>query len=388
MKTLIKITSRFSLVFALLILFLKFSGNGYLIKGIWASYLHGKTSASIDDAKFFETNTVKSGHATSTWPLHKNYNQKALSLELTNTLEKTKSVAFLVIQNDSVIQEKYWNGYTDSSLSNSFSMAKSITTLLCQIAIQKGILLGWDQKVIGIFPTLKGVHASELELWHLSTMSSGLDWNEKYTNPFNVTAKAYYGEDVKTLLLSLPVINEPGKTFNYQSGSTQLLGLCLREVTGKSLSSLATEWLWGPLQAEHDALWHIDNEGCELAYCCFNSNARDFARFGKLMLHYGNWNGTQILDSSFVSMATTKKFAPQYGYSFWLDDASGTKVFYQRGILGQYIITIPAYKLVIVRLGQQRLPNAADGHTQDFHMIVEEVLKMVKDVNSSEKKLN
>ena len=162
----------------------------------------------------------------------------------------------------------------------------------------------------------------------------------------------------------------------------------LREVTGKSLSSLATEWLWGPLQAEHDALWHIDNEGCELAYCCFNSNARDFARFGKLMLHYGNWNGTQILDSSFVSMATTKKFAPQYGYSFWLDDASGTKVFYQRGILGQYIITIPAYKLVIVRLGQQRLPNAADGHTQDFHMIVEEVLKMVKDVNSSEKKLN
>ena len=226
MKTLIKITSRFSLVFALLILFLKFSGNGYLIKGIWASYLHGKTSASIDDAKFFETNTVKSRHATSTWPLHKNYNQKALSLELTNTLEKTKSVAFLVIQNDSVIQEKYWNGYTDSSLSNSFSMAKSITTLLCQIAIQKGILLGWDQKVIGIFPTLKGVHASELELWHLSTMSSGLDWNEKYTNPFNVTAKAYYGEDVKTLLLSLPVINEPGKTFNYQSGSTQLLGLC------------------------------------------------------------------------------------------------------------------------------------------------------------------
>ena len=98
-----------------------------------------------------------------------------------------------------------------------------------------------------------------------------------------------------------------------------------------------------------------------------------------MMLHQGNWNGTQILDSAFVQKATTPAVSPFYGYSFWLDDSHGTKVFYQRGILGQYIITIPEFNTVIVRLGHQRVPPA-DGqiHTDDFHVIVEEVLKTVK----------
>ena len=95
------------------------------------------------------------------------------------------------------------------------------------------------------------------------------------------------------------------------------------------------------------------------------------------MLHRGNWNGTQILDSSFVQLATTGALAPFYGYSFWLDESHGTKVFAQRGILGQYIITIPAYNLVIVRLGKHALPPV-NHHPEDFHVIVEEVLNLVK----------
>jgi CubicO group peptidase (beta-lactamase class C family) len=248
--------------------------------------------------------------------------------------------------------------------------------MLAQIAIQKGILKGWHQKVKSILPDLKGPHADELELWHLSTMSSGLDWDEAYKNPFTVTAKAYYGEDVKKLMMTLPIIDTPGKFYSYQSGSTQLLGLCLMQATGRSLADLASEWLWRPLQAEHDAKWHTDAQGTELAYCCFNTNARDFARFGKLMLNQGNWNGVQILDSSFVQMATSPVFVPYYGYSFWLSDFGGTKVFAQRGILGQYIITIPEYKLVIVRLGNKALPQV-NHFPADFGVIVEQTLEMV-----------
>jgi CubicO group peptidase (beta-lactamase class C family) len=96
-----------------------------------------------------------------------------------------------------------------------------------------------------------------------------------------------------------------------------------------------------------------------------------------MMLHRGNWNGTQILDSSFVQMATTAALSPNYGYSFWLDESHGTKVFAQRGILGQYIITIPEYNLVIVRLGRHCLPKQNNA-PEDFHIIVEQVLEMVK----------
>jgi CubicO group peptidase (beta-lactamase class C family) len=379
MKKLLKILASVIITLILLVVIAYITGNDYLIKGLWASYLHGYNSASIEDARFFDTHQVEISNQPQPWPIHHDYNKAALSTALKSTLDKIQTVAFLVVKNDSILTEHYWNSYNDSSRSNSFSMAKSITTMLAQIAIQKGILKSWNQKVKTWLPDLKGPHADELELWHLSTMSSGLDWDERYKDPFAITAKAYYGSDVEKLMLSLPIANTPGKEYNYQSGSTQLLGMCLTKATGKGLAELASEWLWKPLQAEHAAEWHTDDKGTELAYCCFNSNARDFARFGKMMLHYGNWNGTQILDSSFVVKATSPALVPYYGYSFWLDDSHGTKVFYQRGILGQYIISIPEYNTVVVRLGHQRIPpKEGQHHSDDFHIIVEEVLKMVR----------
>lgn len=379
MKKLFKFVSAIVVFLVLLLTVVYLTGNGYLIKGLWASYLHGYNSASIGDARFFNTHEIGVSENTQPWPLHINYKQVDISDKLKTTLKEVETVAFLVIKNDSILTEHYSDGYTDSSQSNSFSMAKSITTMLAQVAIQKGLLANWNQKVNTILPDLKGEHAGELELWHLSTMSSGLDWDEKYKDPFSVTAKAYYGNDVHELMLSLPIINEPGKKYNYQSGSTQLLGLCLMQVTGKPLAELAAEWLWKPLNAEHPAKWHTDDKGTEMAYCCFNSNAHDFARFGKLMLHKGNWNGTQILDSAFVDKATSPALVPYYGYSFWLDESHGTKVFYQRGILGQFIITIPEYNVVIVRLGHRLSePKEGEFHSTVFHTIVDETLKMVK----------
>lgn len=378
MKKFLKVIISLVVIVVLISITAKLTGNDYLLKGLWASYLHGANSATIDDARFFDTHLIAADEQPSEWPVHVDYNQVPLSDSLQNMLSKTKSVAFLVVQNDSILSEHYWDGYSDSSQSNSFSMAKSITTMLAQIAIQKGIFTGWNQRVMTILPELPGAHANELELWHLSTMSSGLEWDEQYKDPFSVTAKAYYGKDVRGLMKTLPIVSKPGKEYIYQSGSTQLLGLCLMQKTGKPLAELASEWLWKPLQAEHDAKWHTDEAGTELAYCCFNSNARDFARFGKMMLHKGTWNGVQVLDTSFVALATKGALVPYYGYSFWLDDSHGIPVFYQRGILGQYIISIPAYNTVVVRLGHQRIPPTDNPHSDDFHTIVEEVLKMVR----------
>ena len=366
------------LLIALIATGLQISGNGFLLRGVWIVYLHGETSATIDDLQYFDAREVSAPAHASSWKTSPLYNQRQLSEPLKSTLDTLETVGFLVLKNDEIIQEYYWDGYSSSSYSNSFSMAKSIVSMMTQIAIQKGYIKSWDQKAEDFLPDLKGPYKSKLRLRHLSNMSAGLDWNEHYTNPFDITAKTYYGRNVKSLMYNkVAVIEMPGKNFEYQSGATQYLGMALENATGKNLSTLASEWLWKPLGAQQNALWRLDDkDGTELGFCCFNSNLRDFARFGKLLLHKGNWDGVQILDSSFVKMATAPKKDPNYGYSFWLDNSHGSKVFYMRGILGQYIIVIPEKDLVIVRLGKHLFQKTAkEPHHPDFHIIIEEVLK-------------
>jgi len=377
MKAILKTLKWLIVVVAVVIFGLIFTGNDFLLKGVWAAYLHGNASATIGDAQFFDTRTVEAGKAQP-WIVSANYNKLKLSETLRNSLEQTRSVAFLIAQQGEIIYEEYWDGYSATSRSNSFSMAKTITTMLAQCAIQDGYIKNWDARVIDFLPELKGKFSEELTLRNLSTMTAGLDFNEHYTNPFDITAKLYYGSDAEKLLMAeAPVISKPG-LYEYQSGATQLLGFSVMKATGQSLAEYASEKLWKPLGATHSASWHLDlKDGKELAFCCFNSNVRDFARFGQMMLQQGNLNGTQILDSSFVQMATAAFGVPFYGHSFWLTDDYGTHVFYQRGILGQYIISIPEYELVIVRLGHERGENV-NNHPKDFRVIVGEVLNSVK----------
>jgi CubicO group peptidase (beta-lactamase class C family) len=151
---------------------------------------------------------------------------------------------------------------------------------------------------------------------------------------------------------------------SYKSGDTQLLGLLLEKATGKSLSDYAAEKLWQPLGAQHPALWSVDHEnGHEKAYCCFNSNTRDFARIGKLMLDSGKINGQAIIDSQYYALSikacaipdANGKACDYYGFQWWIDPEH-PEIFYARGILGQYIIVIPSRKEIIVRLGKKTSP--------------------------------
>ena len=375
MKTFLKFLSWLFIVLVVLVLGLIISGNRYLLKGIWATYLHGEKSASIGDARFFDTRKVEIG-TPQPWPISAHYNKKELNKELTDLLLQTQSVAFLVVKNDSIQYEQYWDGYSDTRHSNAFSATKSITTMLAQCAIQDGYITSWDQKVKDFLPDLKGEFADELTVRHLSTMTAGLDFDEHYTDPFCITAQMYYTDDVWDLMLrKVPVGKEPGETFEYQSGATELLGMTVIKATGKHLADYASEKLWQPMGAEQPAKWHLDSEnGTEMAYCCFNTNIRDFARFGEMMLHHGNYNGTQILDSSFYNLASNGFGVPFYGHGFWICNDFETPVFYQRGILGQYVIVIPERNLVVARMGHKRI-DPTEQHPEDFLIIVEQILK-------------
>lgn len=131
-----------------------------------------------------------------------------------------------------------------------------------------------------------------------------------------------------------------------------------------------------------DALWQLDSEekGMEKAYCCVASNARDFAKFGKLYKDFGKWNGKQLIDSAFVARSIKPVFedSPHYGYGLWLENYKGKEIFYLRGILAQYVIVIPEDELIIVRLGKDKgkKPEGRQ-HSNDFYVYLEEVYKML-----------
>lgn len=350
----------FYFIIALVILFSIYaiaSGKTYLFKAVYHNF------ANIDDYKIFENNSVAIGKPNP-WDVDSNYNKKALPAETEKLLLSLKTVGLVVVQNNKLSFEKYWDEYSDSSLSGSFSVAKSITSLLIGCAIKEGKIKSVNEPVGNYLPEFSKGDKAAVTIKDVLTMSSGTDFKESYANPLSITTELYYGSDVYKTATNVKMLHKPGTLHKYKSGDTQLLGLILAKATGKSLAEYASEKLWQPLGAVHPALWSIDHEkGYEKAYCCFNSNAKDFARIGKLMLDSGKHNGVQIIDSTYwansikpCGILTEKgETCNYYGYQWWIDPEH-KEVFYARGILGQYIICIPSKNLVLVRLGKLTSP--------------------------------
>lgn len=334
----------------------------------------------IEDHQIFENRVVKAANP-SPWKMAPDYMQHSLLKSERDTLEHYKSVAYLIIQNDAIVYEEYWGGYGPNSLSNSFSAAKSIVGLLIGVAIDEGLISGVEQAVGDFIPEYNTPPNNQLKIKHLLTMSSGLNWNESYSNPFSITTQAYYGEKVNQLVRNLKVIETPGKEFNYKSGDTQLLSLILKKATGKSLSAYASEKLWTPLGAERNALWSLDKKGGdEKAYCCFNSNARDFARLGKLILNNGKINGKQLVSAKYIHDSTTptlplvhhedKKPVDFYGYQWWILHHGVDMIPYARGIYGQYIFALKNQNAVVVRLGHERNNRYVNHHPAEIYSYI------------------
>jgi CubicO group peptidase (beta-lactamase class C family) len=350
------------------------SGKSFFYKAVYYNF------ANIDDYKIFDNRIIKKSESPQPWPLSINYNKAGISQNLQSYLEKNKSIAFLIIKNDSLVHEQYWDGYDATSKSNSFSVAKSFVSSLIGVAIKEGKIKSVDQPVSEFLPEFKEGDKKNITIKHLLMMSSGLNWNESYANPLSVTTEAYYGTDLIKAISGLNAVEEPGKIFSYKSGDTQILGFVIEKATGKSLSDYAHEKLWSPMGAEQDALWSVDkDQGHEKAYCCINSNARDFARFGNLYLHKGNWKGNQIIDTSYVERSITPhglmyegKPSDFYGFQWWVvPDYKGKSFFYARGILGQLIVVVPDKNMVVVRLGEKNGEKAGIHFGMIFQIVDE-----------------
>jgi CubicO group peptidase (beta-lactamase class C family) len=295
-------------------------------------------------------------------------------------LEDNKTVAFLIIENDTIQYEKYFKGYDKQSIVPSFSMAKSVTSILIGCAIDEGLIKSVNEPITNYIPELKKNGFDKVTIKHLLQMTSGIKFNESYVNPFGDAASFYYGLNLRKEIKKMKLKREPGKKFEYVSGNTQLLGLVLeRSLKNKTITSYLQEKIWSPLGMEYDASWSIDRKknGLEKTFCCLNSRARDFAKIGRLYLNNGNWNGKQIISQNWVEESTKVDTANGgvvfYKYQWWLPTAlynfykenynlknptkekiilSTDKDFMAEGILGQFIYVNPTRNLIIVRLGK------------------------------------
>lgn len=375
------------------------SPYGYLIKGLRMTYLIGEKSANYLDYKGFDKREVANDpERVSVLAVSEDAGTVELSSALREMLKRTNSGSFLVFRNDSLVCERYFEPVADTVMTNSFSMAKTITCLLFQRAIEEGKIASWDEPVRkflpwvgkaavekgeavdGVSPDQMEANAAALTLRHLITMSAGLQWNESYQSPFGITAKAYYGSDIEATMREVPVVVMPGTQFEYQSGSTQLLGLVLEQVTGKHLSDLASDWLWKPLGMEASAYWSLDKaNGRELNFCCVNARSRDFGRLGLMVLH----NGKGLVDSGFLAMARKpfemggKTLVPFYGHSFWLGSVDDVDFQFFNGLKGQYIVVIPSKNMVVVRTGHGVVKPADGGRIFDcVKLYVGEAVRM------------
>jgi CubicO group peptidase (beta-lactamase class C family) len=352
----------------------------YLLRAVRTIYLKGHTTAFLEDYQSFDNRVIATG-TPQAWDLHPKYNQVPATDKLQKTHQETGTVAFLIIKEDKIFHESYFDGFDKDSKSNSFSMAKSIVSACLGKAIQEGKIKSLDQKVADFFPELKGEFAQEVTVGDLSSMASGMDWDERYYSPFSITTRAYFDDALEKMMLNRTINQAPGKSYLYLSGSTQLLAMVIQKATGEQLSGYVSKHFWKPMGAENEALWQVDRpDGIEKAYCCVATNARDFARFGKLYKQNGMWNGQQILDSSFVSVSTKARFeaSPEYGYGWWLAEYNGKKIFYMRGHLGQYVIVVPEDDLMVIRLGHRvgkKLEN--NPHSEDFYTYLEATYQML-----------
>jgi len=377
---------RFFKYFFLLIFFVCFilwiTGYGYIFYGIKATYLRFEKTAQIDDAKFFYNDTIFSSEKPFLWKKSANYNKLALSDSLNDVLERFNTSSFVVIKNDELVFEKYWeNSLTDNNKSNSFSMAKSILSLLVGCAIDDGYVSGLDMPVKSVFPELSYYEGGrDVTIGDLLNMTAGLDWKESYYNPFGITARFYYTKDLTDLVLNFKFNSEPGKKYVYQSGATQLASIMLDSLLIKNetnLSEYASNRFWKKIGAEESALWSLDRfGGVEKGFCCFHSNALDFAKIGRLFLNRGYFKNQQVISSSYFRKIKKPTVCNYYSYGWWLTNINNFDVFYMRGFKGQYVAVVPDKNIIVVRLGrnEERSSVGNDDPPFSFKLFMNEVL--------------
>jgi CubicO group peptidase (beta-lactamase class C family) len=291
---------------------------------------------------------------------------RSTNASLVGYLDSSGTTAFLVLHDDELLYERYFDGYDETSLQTSFSMAKSFASALVGIAIDEGHIKSVDEPITNYIPELleRDERFKKITIRDLLTMSSGIKYEEGGDLPWSEEAddtKTYYATDLRKLALNCEIEGEPGENFEYNNYNPLLVGLILERSTGMPVARYLQQKLWKPMGMEADGSWSLDSttSGFEKMESGLNGRARDFARFGMLFAQEGKWEGRQLISRGWIEESTRADASTdpssEYQYFWWINtpDGGGTSHFSARGKYGQYIYVAPEKDLVIVRLGKR-----------------------------------
>ncbi len=351
-------------------------------------------SSGVDDYKLFPSRALRNAppvfhfdRSDKPIPFENiayHYKGKPQTEKLDTLLETTGTSAFIVIKGDAILYENYFNGYQRDSIVTSFSVAKSITSLLVGMAIDDGAIGGLEEPVTRYIPELLQVDPSyqNITLGHLISMKSGIAFKDTDI-PWHDKSRAYYHPQLRQVVTHLPLAGAPGESFVYNTFNPIILGIVLENATGQTVAEYTESRLWMRLGMEYDAFWSIDSEEGGMAKMESGLNARaiDFAKIGRLVLRKGNWNGEQVVSEAWMNASI--KIDPQnkvakisentfYQNGWWIYARTETDRYtvFGWGHLGQYLFVFPDDDMIVLRFGSQI------GKVDSWRQIAQEIVNL------------
>ncbi len=305
-------------------------------------------------------------------------NETGAWVSLDQLLQSNGTVAFLIIKDDAILYERYFQGYSEAKPVQVYSITKSIFSILVGAAVEDEYFISVDQPITDFVPELSANGFDSVTIRHLLQMTSGSNYAEmgyvelnflgstsklisNESNPFGMHVRFGSTPHLEKEILKLHILNPPGTVFDYKSGDSAILSLALRRaLKGETITEYMQRRLWEPLGMEHAGVFSIDHagDGLEKVWCCLAITPRDLAKFGVLYLHQGAWNGVQVVPEHWVEQSTLpgegidwRTEMPSMGYQWWLPPTK-RGAYLAFGSKGQFLYIDPAANMVIVRLGK------------------------------------
>lgn len=305
------------------------------------------------------------------------YNKQQHKFE--DLLKRTVTTGLLVIKDDKIVTERYYHGNSQKTLNTSWSMSKSFTSALVGIAIDEGYINSVDDPITDYLPELKDSGYDGVSIKDILNMASGVKY-PVYEEPF---ITEWYNrlfvekESFNEMMTTLPSDASPG-TFTYKGSDTQVLGMLIKKTTGKQPSKYLEEKIWKPLGMEHSAYWNTDLHGDDMTFAYLNASLRDYAKFGRLYLNNGNWNGKQIISEDWVKETYIgSEGFPFYKYQWWIPPSPDpdNKEILANGIYGQNIYVNQNENMIIVKTSV----NSSEEDLGEEITVFREIVELFKD---------
>lgn len=320
---------------------------------------------SITDTAYFQPKERLSTYRNFEFAIHSEKFINSLEDKLDSLIrwaKERKSSSLIILYKGKILLEKYFNGASRETKTNSMSMVKTVTALLVGKAIEEGFIKSIEEPAAKYIIEWQNDKRKEIKIKDLLYMQSGLRNDREMNSPFSDLVRLFFSDNINGVALNIPLEKPPGLEWSYNNINSQILGLIIERATGKRFANYLSEKIWIPINASDAFLWLDDKNGAAHTFAGLFASAYDWCKIGELIRTKGCWNGNQIIDSSWVNlMLSPSPTRNRYGMQIWLKEPGSfgkepylaEDVAFLSGQYFQYVYIVPSYQLTIVRTGER-----------------------------------